>query len=181
MRYSTKIISYQLLQVFHADVVSGAGIYPFAIASTSVILITFLNARPAMMVHFRAAVCTEQQTREQSDRADFGVSAFAFTDSLNTVECVLINQGGMCVLENHPFVIAVDNDLFALVRLLSSLKVDSMPQILNSFQNVTDGLINPFARSLRAVALLIPISPVVNCTGGRNISGSENIRNLCRA
>lgn len=133
MRYSTKIISYQLLQVFHADVVSGAGIYPFAIASTSVILITFLNARPAMMVHFRAAVCTEQQTREQSDRADFGVSAFAFTDSLNTVECVLINQGGMCVLENHPFVIAVDNDLFALVRLLSSLKVDSMPQILKLF------------------------------------------------
>ena len=51
-------------------------------------------------------------------------------------------SGRMCVLENHPFVIAIDNDLLALVRLLSSLKIDCMPQILDSFQNVADGLIN---------------------------------------
>ena len=117
MCYPAKIIGYQLLQVFHADVVSGAGIYSFAIASTSVILIALLNARPAMMVHFRAAVCTEQQTREQSDRANFGVSAFALTNSLDTVECVLINQGRMCVLECYPaFYLVLNHATFKQIK-----------------------------------------------------------------
>src|SRR5699024_12454515 len=99
--YHVNIIGYHLIQVFYANVMSSAGIYPFAIASTSVIFIALLNARPAMMVHFRAAVCTEQQTREQSNRANFGVSAFTLTNSLNTVECVLINQCRMRVSETH--------------------------------------------------------------------------------
>ena len=87
----------------------------------------------------------------------------------------------MGVLENHPFVIAVDNDLLTLVRLLCGLKVDCMPQVFHPFQNFADGLIYPFAGSLRAVALLIAISPVVDCPRGRKVSCGEDIRNPRRA
>ena len=82
---------------------------------------------------------------------------------------------------NHPFVITINDDFLAFVGLLRGLKVDRMPQVFHTFQNVADRLINPFAGSLRTIALLIAVSPVIDCARGRNIPGSEDICNLCRA
>ena len=79
------------------------------------------------------------------------------------------------------FIVTIDNDLFAFVRLLYSLKVDRMPQVFHSLQNVADSLIKPFAGSLWAIALLIAISPVIDCARCWNISCSKDICNLCRA
>ena len=107
--------------------------------------------------------------------------AFALTDNLYAIKRILVNQGRMSVLENHSFIVAIDNDLFAFVRLLCSLKVDRMPQVFHSLQNVADSLIKPFAGSLRAVSLFVAISSVIDCAGCRNISCSKDICNLCRA
>ena len=107
--------------------------------------------------------------------------AFALTDNLYAIKRILVNQGRMSVLENHPFIVTIDNDLFAFVRLLCSLKVDRMPQVFHSLQNVADSLIKPFAGSLWAIALLIAISPVIDCARCWNISCGKDICNLCRA
>ena len=55
-----EILRYQLFQVLYADMVGSAGIHPLTISGAGVILIAFLEAGAAMMVHFGAAVCTEQ-------------------------------------------------------------------------------------------------------------------------
>ena len=60
VRYPAEILRYQLFQVLYADMVGSAGIHPLTISGAGVILIAFLEAGAAMMVHFGAAVCTEQ-------------------------------------------------------------------------------------------------------------------------
>ena len=95
-----------------------------------------------MVVHPRAAVCTEHLPGQRIDLACHADAALGFALLLHCVPCLLIDNGLVGVVEDHPLGRIVPHTL-GVVGFLGRAEVDRVPGILRLGQDRGDGLAVP--------------------------------------
>ena len=74
----------------------------FAIGRADVIFLFGLEVIGPAQIHLSAAICTIQQAGEHSHVAHLGRTTAALPDFLDNQKHAFLNNGFLCILEDHP-------------------------------------------------------------------------------
>lgn len=92
-----------LLHLHIVDLVGGTFSFLLSVGGTYEMLLLVCPSPCPDLVQFRTAVGAEQHSRQDRHFAHRRLSASAITDSLHNFKGLLVNNGFVGVLKNHPF------------------------------------------------------------------------------
>ena len=105
----------------------------FLVRGASVKLLVFLDALCGTEVELGFTIGTVKQSREQTFSARGGVAPAVFSQFLNTVKSILVNNCFLGIGDNLPFVLGIDNFLVYLVAEDAALEIYGTTRVLSVF------------------------------------------------
>ena len=188
-RFMGTCISRNALQLpkqdlFHLDIVDLVGRtkpLPFLVGCAGEVLLLVFPAPRSDLVQFGSAVGTEQYSGEYRHLTDWSKSPAPVSNTLDDIECFLINDWFVGILKNRPFGRIVPHGLFALEGLPSCAEIDCMAQVFGLHQQVGYGALLPESRLFRLLCGRLDPKCMHMFGGSRNAPTHQFFRDLRRA
>lgn len=169
--------------LFHLDIVDLVGRtkpLPFSVGCAGEVLLLVFPAPRSDLVQFGSAVGTEQYSGEYQHLTDRSKSSAPFPNTLDDIECFLINDRFVGILKDRPFGRIVPHGLFALEGLPSCARIDCMAQVFGLHQQVGYGALLPESGLFRLLCGCLDSKHMHMFGGSRNAPTHQFFRDLRR-